>query len=359
MYRLFSRFSLILVLFISAFGMVSCNPDPDPEPDFKINASQLEGVWVYNHPEKGIWEEQKFLTNGVFYFSNRVTGEFSFSNKLVDGEYKIFDNDQVEFTYSVNGTPFTLTMKVSEITNYSYTADYNDGTSLGTFTYAKLLDSYYMQHGESLQPDYSDYVKVNITGYRSHDEKIAVVNYQNGEITAVSAGRTYIDVVTEEGTAVVEILVDANWTALTKNIGKNRDGVVAEYGQPFYEDASSIYYMNEDDPTIMILAFSLSASTSNVYAISAFLQENVSFESMFNLLSEEFYYYEKGTKPEESYFAFTNKETLSESNIGITFDWVQGLITFVDLTANQGRNAMNESFMDLSKEIMEKIQSIR
>ena len=49
-------------------------------------------------------------------------------------------------------------MKVFEITDYSYTAEYNDGESLGIFTYAKLLNSYEMQHGESLTPDYADYV---------------------------------------------------------------------------------------------------------------------------------------------------------------------------------------------------------
>ena len=357
MYRFISKFSSFLILFISVFGLVACNPDPDPEDD-GLKADLLVGEWVYNNPEEGTWEKQKFLSNGVFYFSNRVIGEYNFSNKMVDGEYNIFDKDQVELSYAINDVPFFITMKVFEISDYSYTAEYNDGSSLGVFTYAKLLNSYEMQHGESLKPNYTDYVKVNISAYRSQDEEIATVDKQTGEITAVSAGRTYIDVVTDEGTAVVEILVDANWTALTQNMGKDRDGVVAEYGLPFYEDASNIYYMYDNDPTTLILAFSLSKSTNKVYAISVFLQEGVYFNSIFNLLSEEFYYYEKGSKPEEYYFAFTNKETLSESNIGITLNWIEGLITFVDLTANQGRSAMNDSSLGLSNEIFENIQHV-
>lgn len=359
MYKIISKFSLFLFLFISVFAMVACNPDSDSEVDvFKLKASQLEGEWVYNHPELGVWEKQKFLSNGVFYFSNRVIGEFSFSNQLIDGEYKIIGNDQVEFSYTINGVPFLITMKVFEITDYNYTAEYNDGESLGIFTYAKLLNSYEMQHGESLTPDYADYVKVNISGYRSHDKDIAVVNNQTGEITAVSAGRTYIDIITEEGTAVMEIVVDANWTAMIQHMGKNRDELVAEFGNPFYEDGSYVFYMNKEDPTIMLLAFSLSKSTNTVYVISAFLQEDVSWERMFDLLSKEFYYYEKGSVPEEYYFAFTNKETLAESNIGITFDCTEGLISILDLKSDQGRCVIGNESLDLSNEIMEKIQQV-
>jgi hypothetical protein len=45
-----------------------------------------------------------------------------------------------------------------------------------------------------------------------------------------------------------------------------------------------------------------------------------------------YYFYEKGTVVEDSYYAFTNKKTLDESNIGITFDGRDGLIGFIDLT---------------------------
>ena len=57
-------------------------------------------------------------------------------------------------------------------------------------------------------------------------------------------------------------------------------------------------------------------------------------------------------------FAFTNKETLSESNTGITLNRIEGMITFVDLTANQGRSAMNDSSLGLSNEIFENIQHV-
>ena len=54
-------------------------------------------------------------------------------------------------------------------------------------------------------------------------------------------------------------------------------------------------------------------------------------------------------------FAFTNKETLSESNTGITLNRIEGMITFVDLTANQGKTVMNDSSTDFSKDILAKI----
>ena len=46
-----------------------------------------------------------------------------------------------------------------------------------------------------------------VTEFKSHSQKIVDVNSETGELTANLSGRTYIDVVTEDGTGVVEVNV--------------------------------------------------------------------------------------------------------------------------------------------------------
>ena len=93
-------------------------------------------------------------------------------------------------------------LKVLEITDYAYTAEYTNGNaSVGVFTYAKQIGSITVKPNETYTPSYSQSVKANIKSYASHDETIAKVNSNDGTITAISAGHTYIDIVTDQGTA--------------------------------------------------------------------------------------------------------------------------------------------------------------
>ena len=53
-------------------------------------------------------------------------------------------------------------------------------------------------------------VKPTILRFKSHDTAIAKVDLKNRLITGIKSGQTYIDVVTTEGTAVVEVNVTDN-----------------------------------------------------------------------------------------------------------------------------------------------------
>lgn len=323
----------IISMLFCAICLIACEKE---EEILKIQTSQLVGEWVYDHPEKGIWEKQKFVSSGAFYYSNRVVGEFIFSNDVVDGTYKIIDGNKVNFSYNLNNKVFSVTMTMFDITDYSYTAEYNDGESLGVFTYAKLLGNYEMERGDIINPNYLELVDTQILGYRSHQPSVAVVDPTTGEITAVAPGRTYIDLITNEGTAVVEVTVLA-WHDFVQDLGKTENEIFVDYGTPFYSAEGTygkdIYYMLHDDFDIKYLVFTVNPSTKKTSIVNILLKENYNIENILDMLSEQYYYYAAGSEEEEFYYAFTHKETLQESNIGITFDGLTGVITFLDLDA--------------------------
>ena len=342
MYRSFIINSWAFIFVISSIFMVAC--DKEEEDVFKIQMSQLIGEWVYDHPERGVWEEQKYLESGVLYFSNINRIGFYFSNELVDGVYSIINNNEVEFFSKINNTSFYTKMTVFDITDYSYTAEYNNGESVGIFTYAKILNRYEMQRGEKIRPDYESLVHTKILGYRSHDKNIAVVNSQTGEITADLPGRTYVDVITEEGTAVVKVFVGVDWNSMLKNFGKNREGIIADNGLPYYVE-NALCYEVIDDPDVSSVMYVLQEETDVVNEVYVLLKGNVSLERMYNLLVEKYYYNSEITKIEELYYAFTDKETLDESSLGVILDGKNNFIYFLDLNSIRTRSG-STSFPD-------------
>lgn len=449
-------------LLVCTLCILSCNDDN--EGNSLPVLDKIVGEWIYDHiDDEGIWEAQKFMPSGVFYYSNISTGGWKFSNDTNDGRYWIEDGNRVTCSYSMNGVSVTLKMTITNITDYSYTAEYNDGATLGTFTYARLIDKQRIKPGQKVVPDYKQLVHAAILGYKSHKTNVATVDPSSGEITAVASGHTYIDVVTDQGTAVIEVIsfdednmFEDYSFALTKTIPEivehegddyeHRDDEMAlvyvsdhflvdtvmymtglndkthveyvqlilndnvsstqikkhlaeknaviqvtettssyvtdrkvgrllvallydetqsalsffllkpsdlwtdygsllrltpvevknRYGEPYYEESGTMYFLEEND-YIDLVAFSISPITNVVYAVSAFLKVTADYQSALNYMNNKYYYYEKGSDPTNNYFAFTDKGTLGESNVGITFHGLDGCITYIDLKAERSK----------------------
>lgn len=450
----------LFFLLVCTLCIWSCSDD---EEDNSLPVlDKIVGEWVYDHvDDQGVWETQKFMSSGVFYYSNTVTGGWKISNDTKDGRYWIEDGNRVTCSCSMDGVSVTFKMKILDITDYSYTAEYNDGATLGTFTYARLIDKLRIKPGQKVTPDYGQLVHTTILGYKSHKTNVATVDPSSGEITAVASGHTYIDVVTDQGTAVIEVIsfdednmFEDYSFALTKTIPeiiehegndyKYRDDEMAlvyvsdhflvdtvtymtgindkthveyvqlklndnisptkikkhlaeknaviqvtettssyvtdrkvgrlpvallydetqsalnffllrpsdlwtdyvsllrltpvevknKYGEPYYENSGTMYFEEEND-YIDLVAFSISPVTNTVYAVNAFLKVTADYQSALNYLGNKYYYYEKGSDPTDNYFAFTDKETLGESEVGITFHGLDGCITYIDLKAER------------------------
>lgn len=175
-----------------------------------ILAENIQGTWVTD--DKGnIWERDVFGPDGYF-FSN-------WSRKII---YPT-DNESAQGTYTVDGATQTITVsaktpynmrlnseyRIQQFDLFSfYTHIYSGGDKTGEFYYQRMIDTIGLKKGESNHPDYLKLTEnIAIMGYSSHDTDIATVD-ETGEIKALAAGMTYIDVLTSQGNAVIEISVE-------------------------------------------------------------------------------------------------------------------------------------------------------
>lgn len=238
-----------LFLICTVFIAVSCSDDSD---DNTLPVSdKIVGEWVYDHmDDEGVWETMKFTSSGVFYYSNINVG-WKFSNDTNDGRYWIEDGNRLTGTYTLNGISANIQMTFKEISDYSFTASFNDGAKLGTFTYSRLIDKVTIKPGQTVTPSYSAFVPAGINGFKSHNTSVAFVDASSGAITAVAAGHTYIDVVTDEGTAVIEVISfdEENMfedfsSALTKTIPE----IVSIEGDKYLyrDDENGLVYLADD-----------------------------------------------------------------------------------------------------------------
>ena len=303
------------------------------------------GKWIW---DVSYWESINFLENGKVYYSN-VDAARGIYNENAPGEYTI-DTSTNRLTLKVlptGGTQMTVIMAMTAISKYSFTAKFylTDGQSTGTFTYAKQLGAIELKGGEAVLPEYEKLVESGtvITKYQIHNNKIAEVNSETGEITAKKGGRTYVDIVTEDGTAVLEVIVKSlmqyNYDDF---IGVNKRTITNTFGHVYTTDGDDMIYnyrkgsVAEEENVVKDanwdqILFRFDSSTGKVKAISLLAKKDVWFtpEEMVQYLSQRFYVYEKGS--EEDFKAFMNAEGLKDATIGITWDMANGILTYVEI----------------------------
>lgn len=173
-------------------------------------SENMLGTWITE--VKGyIWEKDVFGQDGYFYSQWSREGIYPTSDESAQGTYMI---DEAAKTITVSATtPYNQKLnaeyKVTRIDKYSFNADiYSGGDKTGTFYYQRLLGSISIEPKESSQPNYLSMTgSSQISGFNSHDDGIATVDKTTGLVTGISKGITYIDVITANGTGVIEVSV--------------------------------------------------------------------------------------------------------------------------------------------------------
>lgn len=201
----------LLACFTACISLfISCSSDDDNE--IVIDPTLIIGEWVYDAPDDGIWEKQKFLSNMKFYVSYLTLNPYSEQENTEGNYYYTEGSKKFTFTYqNVLGGITYQDAVIESINEYSYTATFynDDNTFNGRYTYHKLIGSVSLIFNENNTLQYERLIpNANVNTFRSNNEEIAKVNPNTGEITAgTKAGRTYINVVTDEGIAYVEVYV--------------------------------------------------------------------------------------------------------------------------------------------------------
>lgn len=312
---------------------------PSVEVDLK---KAILGTWIW---DGSYWESMKFIENGKVYYSNAEAARGIY-NDIALGDYTI-DPSTNRLTLKVlptGGTQMIVVMAITAINKYSFTAKFylTNGELTGTFTYAKQLASLELNGGEITTPEYSAFVESGtvITKYQSHNPQIAEVNSETGEITAKMGGRTYIDIVTEDGTAVVEVVVKSFMQYNYEDfIGVNKQMITNTFEHVYTTDGDDMIYnyrkgsvAEEEgvvkDATWDQIVFRFDSSTGLVKTISLLAKKDVWFtpEEMTQYLSKHFYVDETGG--DEGVKAFTNAENFEEATIRVTWDMRNGILIY-------------------------------
>lgn len=320
------------------FLLWSCSSDDDDVNNYgngwtaQTVLKLLSTTWVYDKPSESIWEKIEFRESGKFYTSYYDNSVFEMQEEL-NGSFSLDTKGNIVGKYKLSsGTLMNLDWSIMSISNLELYAKIN--TAGLEFTYSKLLDEIDLYSGETVTPDYAALIPdtitkyesistgkmamPHITGFASHNTKIAEVDANTGEIKALSGGRTYIDVVTTEGTAVVEV----NVTGILpydycEFLGFEREEIYGTFGNsPLLDtDEQIIYNLSEGD--FGYLVFRFDTWTDKVKAVSVTANENPSFtdSEMREYLNSAYYVYEKGTT--DTQYAYINAETYDNATAGI------------------------------------------
>lgn len=314
--------------------------------DPTLNLSKaIVGKWIW---DASYLEEMNFLENGKSYYSN-IDVARGIYNENASGDYTI-DASTKQITLKVlptGGTQMTVIMAMTAINKFSFTAKFylTNGECTGTFTYARQIYSIELGDGEVRQLDYQAIVgsETTIKSFKTHNSKIVEANTETGELTAKMGGKTYVDIVTDEGTAVIEVFVkkfvEFNYEDF---VGINKQGVTNTFGTLYTTSGNYIEYDyrkgSKADKQGKILdshwnqiSFLFDSKTSLVKTVSLLARKDVWFtpEEMTEYLSQKYHYNEKGSTNDVK--AFTNKETVEESTIGITWDTTNRLLSFENI----------------------------
>lgn len=324
----------LLLMLIGITTLFSCSSDDsEGNGSRQLKVEDIIGEWVYDHPEEGIWEKQKFMSSGVFYYSNTSLGGWKFSNDTKDGRYSVENDNRITMNVVLGGVTTKLMLKVLDIADYAYTAEYTNGNaSVGIFTYAKQVGSITVKPGETYTPNYSQSVKANIKSYASHDETIAKVNSNDGTITAISAGHTYIDIVTDQGTAVYEVIVfdDENmFEDYSFAFGKTIQEIVDLKGKDYLysDDKNGLVYYSTDYLTDTIKYITGAYDKTHVEFVQLYLNDKISKSKIKQYLDGK---YELLFSTDNKYSYVTDK-TVDSNPIAAIYDSNSSILSFTQI----------------------------
>ena len=340
----------------------------------------IVGEWVVDYaedsPEGYSWEIIKFLESGVMYFSN-YSEDKDIRHNYVDGKYTVRDsiiatNCQLGFSEVFQTQNSDIIVK--SINDYEMNVELVVHDDLSKHKannhYKKVVGEVIIEHDE-VTPDYQKMCKTGkILGYKSHNGYIANVNEKTGAIKGVWAGSTYIDIITDKGTAVlyvsVKTMFDYDYESI---IGLPKDSIPKAFKferiDPNIEDShiykdgyyptiissegTWIYIYNSDYcPALQAksgnwecMEVIFNQTTKNTEAISLVARDDAWFTyyQMSDYLTRNYYLYDKEpeevwdqdgslVKVENTWKAYLNTPTFDNTTVGVSWDGKK-VISFV------------------------------
>ena len=306
----------------------------------KVNVTKIKtlqelivGVWIYDNRDEHEWQRTEFLEGGT------MSVEWGLDNideiaGMGTGKYTVSDG-KVNFTVKTpDGTQFPQEWRIEMINDYDCTYDCYSGTSFnGKYTGHRLMGTINMSPGESNLPDYhSLFGDLTIKGFKSHNNTIATVD-NAGTITAKSKGRTYIEILTDRGSGVIEVTVGGGAIPYEFQdcLGKPASKVKEMLGAPFYEDETTILYKNLTN-TIDMVGARIDSFSGLIKGITITYNSNVKTDDVTSILDATFIPFASQTTA--TFKAYMDTDERADASIGVTWDIPTKTLTYVNLATD-------------------------
>lgn len=295
----------------------------------KTFAERIIGSWVLDTP--GDWEVFTFEENGFVSVSWKASSGGIQVSESAQSTYSI-DNENVLFTVSIPSGQMNMRFETEDINDFTWTYRVYDGSYMnGKYTVQRILESIVMEPGGIHTPDYQPLISgYEIIGYASHNTSIATVDAVTGAITAVSRGRTYIDVQTAKGAGVIEVSIEGGAIPYEFQdcIGRTPSKLKEMLGTPYYEDGTAILYKQLTD-TIDMVGASIDSFSGLVKGITVIYNSNVETDAVTSILDVAFIPYTSQTTA--TYKAYMDAAERTDASIGVTWDIPTRTLTYVNL----------------------------
>lgn len=294
----------------------------------------LVGTWVYDSPAEKTWERYTYADNGYVYVQWATYDGVYNLDESSQGMYTI-DEQTVSFSLPIPQGQLNMRMVTESINDFDWTYTAYDGSSMvGKYTSHRMLESVALSPKGTANPNYQTLVgSAQIQSYKAHDEKVAKVS-DNGEITALAKGRTYIDVKTNKGTGVIEVIVDGGAipVAFEDCIGQPASKVHELLGsEPYLEDDEVIVYRNFTS-FIDQIGVSLDSMTGLVAGVLVTYNSSVKTADVTSILDATFIPFMSQTT--DTFKAYMNAANREDATVGVTWDITSLTLTYVNLATD-------------------------
>ncbi len=284
-------------------------------------SENILGTWVTDN--KGfVWERDVFGEDGYFYAQWSREVIYPTSDESAQGKYTVNDAEKI---ISISAkTPYNQKLNVqyhvTQIDRFSFNADiYSGGDKTGTYYYQRVLSSLIIGSGNSEQPNYNALVgSYRITGFHSHDDKVATVDEKSGLIKGISKGMTYIDVITNNGTGVVEVTVsDENlapdlFPDYSVLVGMTKSEVIKKMGREpdLVKDESQSFFFYDNKGIAIVSAYYTDFVNlfDNVKSVVTMFDDTLTEKQITDYLKNKYPYYPEYSKDDELLFIPENQE---------------------------------------------------
>lgn len=236
-----------------------------------------------------------------------------FSYLMTDNSYALDGSDYYLFPYNdyaeMVGFVFNKDKKMCE-----YEVYLNTRSDASTTVYEFLSDKYNFSESES------NYAKGLYIFYNSD---------QSVRITFSLEESVKYECLTMEGPTKPSGL----WPDYSTALGKTHDEIVSEYGVPFMDDDSGMWYILANDYADFLI-FQADAATGKMKYVILYLKDMVETATVTDYLSSLYTIYQNGTAPDGSQYAWTNGPTMAESTFGVVYFTDDNYVLYQSFTSS-------------------------